>query len=174
MQPTASTQESKTKLRKRRKISQNATDPQIAEALSVRQLSALERLLCGRTVCNAADAAGVSRETVHQWLRDDAEFAAFLNRGKQDLIRSARARLLHAVRSAVTTVTEAVEKGDLRTSLDLLKTVGILSGAVLPHGPETADEIAEAEREMMREARISKRENEHNRWLREMVIGGPE
>ena len=49
-------------------MQQNASPSE--PALEPKQVRALERLLAGSTVAQAAEAAGVDRSTVHRWLRD--------------------------------------------------------------------------------------------------------
>ena len=63
---------------------QNAT-PQ-AE-LSPQQVLAIEQLAVGATVVSAAEAAGISRETVHRWNREDWAFQAAVNRARRAHLR---------------------------------------------------------------------------------------
>ena len=132
----------------------NATgDPEIER---LRQLPALESLLAGCSVLEAAEAAGVSRETVHRWKREDWAFQAALNRGQRDIQEAIRGRLLAAAGTATTNVAGAIEDGDLRSSITLLKGLGSLSGQLPPIGsddPEVVREeayIAEKTEKLMR------------------------
>ena len=70
---------------------QNAT-PQ-AE-LSPQQVRTIEQLAIGVTVVRAAEVAGVSRETVHRWSREDWTFQAALNRARSELQEAVERRLL--------------------------------------------------------------------------------
>ena len=47
--------------------------------LSPSQLVAVEQLAVGATVIRAAEAAGVGRETVHRWSRENLAFQAAVN-----------------------------------------------------------------------------------------------
>ena len=51
-------------------------------ALTQPQLAALETLAAGATVTAAAQAAGVHRSTVYNWVRDNASFSAALRHSK--------------------------------------------------------------------------------------------
>ena len=56
------------------------------------QVAALDALLSGKSIIDAAAAAGVSRRTVYTWQRDNCRFQAALNQGRRDLHRSRPAR----------------------------------------------------------------------------------
>ena len=120
----------------------NATgDPEIER---LRQLPALESLLAGCSVLEAAEAAGVSRETVHRWKREDWAFQAALNRAQRDIQEAIRGRLLAAAKTAATNVGSAIEDGDLQSSITLLKGLGSLSGHPPPLiGSDDAEVIRE-------------------------------
>jgi transposase-like protein len=57
---------------KRNGTPQNATP----ESLTPAQDTAIVALLAGKTITDAATAAGVDRATVHRWLKDDLAFLA--------------------------------------------------------------------------------------------------
>ena len=97
--------------------------------LSPRQLAAIDRLLAGETAAAAAEAAGVCRETVCRWQRHDLQFIAALESRRAELREAVRARLLSIVHSALANVALAVEQGDVRTSVLVLRGTGLLAGA---------------------------------------------
>src|SRR5438067_5371700 len=66
------------------------------EALTPRQVKALETLVAGGTASDAADAAGVSRSQVWRWQKAPA-FEATLNRARRSLHEANAARLLTLV-----------------------------------------------------------------------------
>ena len=114
---------------------QNATDCEPEEELTSTQLAALEALIAGATVTAAAGTAGVNRVTVHRWLRDDFSFQAAFNQARRDLREAAMARLLKLGDLAVGTVQEAVEQGDVRVAVAVLKGLGLLSERAIEVGP---------------------------------------
>jgi hypothetical protein len=111
-----------------------------AGGLSGPQRTAIEWLTAGETAVAAADAAGVSRSTVHRWLRADPAFQAAYNAWQADLTSTARARLLALADKAVSTVERALDRGDARTALTILRAQGLL-GPARP-GPTDPDLIA--------------------------------
>jgi hypothetical protein len=64
--------------------------------LSATQETALAALLAGQKVTDAAKAAGIHRATIYHWLKDSDRpaFRRALDRGRRELRRAARARLL--------------------------------------------------------------------------------
>jgi hypothetical protein len=97
--------------------------------LSPRQLTAIDRLLAGETVTLAAAAAGVCRETVCRWRRHDLQFIAALESRRAELREAVRSRLLSIAHRALENVARAVDQGDVRTSLIVLRGTGLLAGA---------------------------------------------
>jgi hypothetical protein len=73
------------------KMLQNATP---IDALSPSQETVLAVLLAGKSVTDAATAAGVDRTTVHRWLKEDLGFPAAFNRARRELREALTARLM--------------------------------------------------------------------------------
>ena len=114
---------------------QNDSDLAPEQELSAPQTAALEALASGATVTAAAATAGVNRVTVHRWLREDFSFQAALNQTRLDLRdAAAMARLLKLADSAAGTVQEAVEQGDVRVAVTVLKGLGLLSERAIEVG----------------------------------------
>ncbi len=126
-------------------------DTCVAVQLSEAQERVLVELTLGRSICAAATAAGVHRGTVHRWMTDDPLFAAAYHGWQSETRSSAQARFLAMSDLAVDNVCDALRKGDARTSLVVLKGLGLLT-AVKP-GSADADELA-------RERDIEKRKKE--------------
>ena len=145
-------------------MTQNETD-QTARPLSEAQLSVLQALLTGSTVTDAALAASVARTTVHRWLRDDWAFQAALNRERREIRDAIRSQLLRAAESAVRSVSRAIDDGDLRVAMDVLKGVGLLGSRVQI---EIGDDDPAALEE---EARVAEGEAASERQLRSLVSG---
>jgi hypothetical protein len=89
---------------------------------------ALAALLEGKTILEAAATADVNRATLHRWLKDDLEFQAAYNRGRRELHDTMQARLLGMAGKAAGTVEKAIQDGDVKAALALLKGLGLLSG----------------------------------------------
>ena len=134
-------------------------NPTIYADLGPQQLLALEQLATGATVIRAAEAARVSRETVHRWMREDWDFLAALNRARHDVQEAMQRRLLVMAEKAMTNVERAINGGNLNASLIVLKGLGVLGGglpgigsddpSVLAESATLQDRIAEEERELL-------------------------
>jgi hypothetical protein len=122
-------------------------------ALSRPQEKALQELVGGLGVKAAAVAAGVHRGTLHRWLLEDANFAAAYHAQREQLRENARMRLMAISDRAVDAIMDAVEKGDTRCALALLKGLGLLSK--ISPGSTNPEEIAR-EREVERKNREGK------------------
>ncbi|MBN1458890.1 MAG: helix-turn-helix domain-containing protein [Armatimonadetes bacterium] len=107
---------------------QNDTPQDRKGSLKPKQSIALGALATGATVREAAKRAGVARETVQRWLREDWAFQAALNAERTELRRVLRFRLQALAESAVDTVTKAVEGGDAPIALKVLSGLGLLPG----------------------------------------------
>ena len=135
-------------------MQQNATDPEHSgHELSQPQVKALSQLGGGATITAAAKTAGVDRTTVHRWLREDATFQAARNRLHADMRREAAARLDHLAETALSTLQNALEAGDARAAIAILKGAGMLDGQRPTIGPEEPDAVRE-------EAALARREAE--------------
>jgi aminopeptidase N len=119
------------------------------EALTLPQTLALEALLSGKSMTAAAAAAGVDRTTLWRWGRESFEFQARLNQGRAALQQSYQLRLEALVEKALQTVEAAVERGNMKAALEVLKGSGLLAGAPLPVGCLT---VQGCEREALMEA----------------------
>src|SRR5262249_37928971 len=127
------------------KMSQNNT-----ELLSPAQTQALAALLSGKSVTAAAEAAGVARETLHRWLRDDPAFQAALGSGKAELLEASRAELRALASEAVQTLrdllgTNAPPLVRLKAALAVLQMLGADQPG--PVGPTTTEEAETANKQ---------------------------
>lgn len=102
----------------------NATDP---AALTDAQVLALDALLAGATVADAAAAAGVDRSTLWRWRTEVAAFEAALNAGRAQLREAYQGRLYALADRAVATVEAAVQGGDVKAALAVLKGLELLA-----------------------------------------------
>ena len=128
---------------------QNAETP-----LSPAQELALSALMAGSRMTDAADAAGVSRSTLHRWMREPVFLAAHNGR-RSELVASASAKLLNLTDKALGVVDQALDAGDGRVALAVLKGVGMFDGQSPVVGSDDSARVAkglkaaERQREMM-------------------------
>jgi hypothetical protein len=146
-------------------MSQNATPSGATpnpNELTAKHLAAIERLVAGATVEEAATAAGVARETVHRWLTRHWAFQAQLNSARADLRDATERRLLQIAHAAANTIDEAVRRGNVAAAVAVLKGVGFLDGSRPQLGPVAAKDV-EAD------AALRRQEDEMLRMLRSRV-----
>lgn len=121
----------------------------IASPLSTQQELALLALVSGATQGEAAERAGVARETVCRWLQDDSEFVAALNRARKDIWDASIDRLRLLALKSTEVLAKLLDSDDPRIRLTAaqtaLKAVG-LDGLAAPSGPLDATEIERAKR----------------------------
>lgn len=98
---------------------------EVSASLDALQQIALSALTSGATIRQAASKAGVHRNTVTRWLRADAEFRAAYNTWRHEVIASTRTRVLGMANAAATAVLSALEMGDARIGLALLRDLGL-------------------------------------------------
>jgi hypothetical protein len=95
------------------------------------QLKAIETLVAGKSVMEAATASEVDRTTVHRWLKDDVVFQVALNTAQRELRDAMQTRLLALADKAVDAIEQSIKEGDGKAALALLRGLGLLSGG--PH-----------------------------------------
>ena len=122
------------------------------ETLSAVQELALVALLAGKNATEAAQAAGVDRTTLWRW-QSDFTFQAAHNRGRRELSAAMTARLSALAEKAAGTVEGAIDKGDAKTALAVIRGLGFLSG-----GPETigSEDAAKLRRDHERKAMLDR------------------
>ena len=119
---------------KRNKMQQNAA------LLSRSQEAAMQALLSGEQITAAAKTAKVNRSTLHRWLKEP-EFLAALNTCRSELREAQHDRLASLASSAIEVIEQALEEGDARTALAVLRGVALLDGQAPHTGPTNADRI---------------------------------
>jgi hypothetical protein len=98
--------------------------------LNAKQLQAAMLLSGGATVTLAAEQTGITRVTLHEWLRNDDKFIAYLNSLKHDLIDAGRAGLQASVALAIETINSIMSDSDndvvrLNAAKEVLNRAGI-------------------------------------------------
>ncbi|MDB5292008.1 MAG: hypothetical protein JWL69_3249 [Phycisphaerales bacterium] len=106
--------------------------------LSHEQELVIQELVGGQSDREAARRAGVSHMTIYRWRKQNPEFAAALNAWRAQAQESARDRVLGLAHLATQALQQALEKGDSRAALALLKSIGALNPPA--PGPESADQ----------------------------------
>lgn len=112
--------------------------------LSTEQESAIDLLITGKNDREAAEACGVTRQTVNGWKKEPA-FLAELNRRRAGLWEEDIDRLRALVGEAVTVLEESLqghdEKARREAAVHILRAVGIYGNRWEPTGPTSEREI---------------------------------
>jgi hypothetical protein len=119
------------------------------------QIAALGALLSGKTAADAADAAGVNRSTIFNWLGKDYRFQAALNRGRRDLRQAVACRADQLAAEAAECVARAVRDGDVRSALEILKRANIFAASRIGSDDETVLRHEDEKRRVDREAELA-------------------
>jgi hypothetical protein len=135
-----------------------------SSSLSITQCRALENLMNGQTISDAARAAGVGRTTIHRWMRDDAEFQAAYNAWQNDTAAAARSSIMALTEPAVRAIAAALEGGDSKTALTVLKSLGLL----VPQAPAPTDPD-----QVRKDRKIEKKRAEMLTFLADLDAGLP-
>ena len=130
--------------------------------LSEPKKKALENLMWGNTMSDTARLLGVSRMTIHRWLKNDPVFRAAYNEWNEHCVESHRARILMMCDRAMDAVDNALHTGDARLGMQLLKGMGLIKE--LKPGATDAEEIR-------RNAAIKKGRKEKYLSWEEMEVG---
>ena len=114
--------------------------------LSIEQQNAIEHLLQGKSDRVAAEAAGVSRQTISEWKNHDPLFIAELNRQRSELWWEAHQRLKSLANRALDVVELQLDSGDPKAALAaarfILQGTRLLGDSDLPRsGPTTPEAV---------------------------------
>jgi hypothetical protein len=89
------------------------------------QENAVDLLILDTPNCEVAEAVGVTRETVWHWRHEHPVFMAELERRRAEVWRAPQEKLRSLMGKAVANLAAAVEGGDLKASIEILKAVGM-------------------------------------------------
>jgi hypothetical protein len=89
--------------------------------LSTPQEQALEWLISGGSVAEAAEVVGVTRQTISRWLHHDPDFRAVYDAWKIESSQLLEGRLIAAGESAMDNILNAVRSHDVRASQFVIK-----------------------------------------------------
>jgi hypothetical protein len=93
--------------------------------LSIEQQNAIDLLILGKSDKEVAEAVGVNRTTIWEWRTTHPLFMATLERRRAEVWRQPQERLRSLLSKAVENLGQAVASGDLKTSIEVLKAVGM-------------------------------------------------
>lgn len=122
------------------KTAQN--DTYQSRPLAPEQLNAITYLCTGMTDAEVAAAVGCQRETVWRWRNTSPDFMAELEKARQQFMSGAVDKLRSTLPKAVQNVVDAINTGDLKASLALLKCVGLEGSDYFKPGETDASSIA--------------------------------
>ncbi|MDB5329672.1 MAG: Helix-turn-helix of insertion element transposase [Phycisphaerales bacterium] len=106
----------------------------LTTGLSAQQQIALAALASGQLPTAAAKSAGVVASTLYRWRKQDPAFIAALNAWRNLAQEAAHDRVLAMAGQATATVMAAMQSGDARTALTILKGLGAITPSA--KGPE--------------------------------------
>jgi hypothetical protein len=115
------------------------TIPDTGRCLTPQQELAVDLLATGKTISEAANSIGVSRQTVSEWRNQDPVFEAALNERRQELWSGMSDRLRALLPKAISVLEESIERGDIRVAVAVLRATG-LHGLSAPEGPTTPED----------------------------------
>jgi len=124
-------------------------------ALPAPQITALDALLSGKSVTDAAAAAGISRRMLYYWLRDDCRFQAALNRGRREMHRAVYTHVEQIAADAAECVARAVREGNVNAAMQILKSMNFLAPPKVGSEDEALLQIEQAERQEKRDDKIA-------------------
>jgi Skp family chaperone for outer membrane proteins len=95
-----------------------------AQKLSSKQLMAIDMILMGSNDREVAESLGVGRNTVNKWRNHDEDFQAELNERRRELNEATQNRIRSLTQKALDAIEYALERGDARIALEVLKMAG--------------------------------------------------
>ena len=100
--------------------------PAETRRLTARQQTALTQLLMGATITEAAQAAGVTRQTVSEWCNHHGAFQAELSERRASALKDAQQQLEEAALIAVEVLSELARDPAVPASVRVKASVAIL------------------------------------------------
>jgi len=115
--------------------------PEVPDApnLTIQQRKALGALLSGKSLSAVASEVGVDRTTLYRWRMKNPNFIAFLNVWRHQSRQTVADTVQLAAEQASQVVLDAINRGDVRSSLTVLKATG--SFTTRPTGPLDAMDV---------------------------------
>ena len=141
------------------------------------QVLALEHLMAGTPIHEAARHAGVDRRTLYRWIKSDPKFAATYNAWRKETVDSGQARVLAMGDAALDVLEKAIKNGNAQIALQVVRSTGMMDRPA----PGLTDPRALAIRQELRESRqemsLSNAEDEASRlrgensleWMKDIL-----
>ncbi len=127
------------------------------DQLSFDQQTALEQLVSGMSVSQAAASSDVGRSTLYRWLKSDPTFRAAYNDWHNQMRKSAQSRLLAMTETAADAIQRSMMTGDGRLAFAFLKGMGLIreykAGSGDPEKVKADLEWKDHRRKVLREKR---------------------
>lgn len=112
--------------------------------LTEQQAHAAALVAEGKPLGDVAEAIGTDEAAVSEWREDNPAFIAEVNTRRREAWATAQDRLRALVPQALDALAQAVEAGDLKASVEVLKAAGVYGKASAPGG-ETDPELLQVQ-----------------------------
>ena len=109
--------------------------------LSTEQMNAIDLLVTGLSDREVGETVGVARETVTRWRNQNPHFKAELNRQRKDIWGSNHDRLRNMLGKAIDVLDQALETGDTKVALEMLKCMQVYGEVGAPTGSDDVDVV---------------------------------
>jgi len=120
--------------------------------------------MCGQSMSEAARSAGVGRATLYRWMNEDPHFRAAHNAWQRDTVAAAHSSILALTEPAIRALAAALEAGDSKAALVILKSLGLLT----PPTPGSANP-----EEVKKEQKIEQKRRDTDLFLADLEAGFP-
>ncbi|MBP2641034.1 MAG: hypothetical protein H6Q66_1985 [Firmicutes bacterium] len=134
---------------------QKSQNARLENGLTVKQMNAAELLAFGKKVQEVADTAGISRHQLWVWQKNPY-FVSAISKYRAELWGNSKQRLRGLVDKSVDVLEQAIESGDLKAAIELLKIVGLNGKIGNPGLPQSIDEVLTVEATKMVDASLAK------------------
>jgi len=108
--------------------------------LSARQLNAVEMLAMGQKITDVATSLQIHRHQIWEWQKNPY-FIAAVNHERAELWGSAKQRLRGLLNKSVNALEQAVDEGDVKASIEVIKILGLYGQVGMAREPQTSDEV---------------------------------
>jgi len=104
--------------------------------LTPQQRRAIPLLIAGQSVSDTASTIGVDRRTLQRWRNNNPHFQAEYNRQRTELYDTAQLRLHGMVHKAIDVLGKALEDGNLKAAIELLRIISHIAKPSTETDPE--------------------------------------
>src|SRR5579864_3822421 len=100
--------------------------PGLPVRLKKAQVLALQHLMAGTPIHEAARHVGVDRRTLYRWIKAEPKFAATYNAWQRETIDSGQARVLAMGNAALDVLEKSIQSGDAEIALQVARSTGMM------------------------------------------------